>query len=316
MNSRLLQFFLIGSVILFLSGLAVWGQEWITGTIPSEPEITYMRTCTGVVERATYFEGSGCTTSFSSEGEIHCVVKVDVPSDAKYDSYSATMRWYAPGGELYREEKWKDLKRGKIWSLCNSIQISGTGFGGQWRVMFSVRRGPTKSLAFTIQRAITTGEEVSLPGRPQVEEPITGREQEPNDASGTANLLAFDEKVQGEVLFYSEDVYDQDWYRIELAGNEEYWLEVNAVGMTSQWLSPFSFLGVYAYQEAALVPMSLSWEAQQEVSEDRSLCDAVAPIQGPGTYYVFILAKDCEHDIYYSLQIATSKPEAAEEGES
>ena len=291
----------------------------------SRPDIIYMRTCDEVTERPTQFEASGWTSSFGSKESVYCVVKADIPPhDApRGRSYDATMSWYTPGGELYYEHDYNDLERGYIWSLWGSIYDAS--LTGEWRVVFSVKYGARKSLILTVYSSSSPDDapfpsfdfnppEWPFPSEPG-EEPVIGREQEPNETAGTANLLAFDEKVQGEVLFYSEDVYDQDWYRIELAGNEEYWLEVNAVGMTSQWLSPFSFLGVYVYQEAALVPMSLSWEAQQEVSEDRSLCDAVAPIQGPGTYYIFILAKDCEHDIYYSLQIATSKPEAAE-GES
>jgi len=306
---------LVGVVLILLITWGAWGQ-WHSIEEPSPVEITYMRTCSEIVERLNTFEARAWSASFSSQSErVYCVVKLDIPSDASLNKYWATMQWYTPNGDPYEQQKWDNLRRGKTWSLYGAIDVRGTeaaDLPGQWRVTFSVRRGPRKTVGFSIQRALTTGEGVSLPG-PGVGEPVTGREQEPNDAAGTANLLAFDEKVQGEVLFYSEDVYDQDWYRIELAGDEEYWLEVNAVGMTSQWLSPFGFLGVY--QGAALVPMSLSWDAQQEVSEDRSLCDAVVPIQGPGTYYVFIQAKDCEHDIYYSLQIATSKPEVAE-GES
>jgi len=318
-----------GLVFLMLIVCALAWAGWAS----SKPEITYMRTCQKVIERATSFEASGWISAFSEGNSVYCVVKLYIPFDSPQPSYSASLRWYTPAGELYSERKFDDLerKRGSArWSLWDSIE--NVNLAGYWRVTFSVQRGPTKTVAFSVG-SVAVSEPISPPPSAEAisrlstpsptpeqepeegEKAITGREQEPNDAAGAANLLAFDEKVQGEVLFYSEDVYDQDWYRIELAGNEEYWLEVNAVGMTSQWLSPFSFLGVYVYQEAALVPMSLPWEAQQEVSEDRSLCDAVAPIQGPGTYYIFILAKDCEHDIYYSLQIATSKPEVAE-GES
>ena len=73
-----------------------------------------MRTCTSVTERPSQFEASGWTMQFSVGDAVYSVVKVDVPYDASRSFYDATMKWYAPNGDLYYEHDYKNLERGYI----------------------------------------------------------------------------------------------------------------------------------------------------------------------------------------------------------
>jgi len=337
-----------GKHVLWMGiGLLIVSSSVLTAWPSSRPKITYMRTCIRVIKGAAQFDASGWTASFNSGDTIYCVVKVDVPYDASNFSYDATMSWYTPNGDLYYEHDYDDLERGYIWSLWGSVY--NASLAGEWRVVFSVTHGPKKSLVFTVGSTVPQDDlsisppDIGLPPpaldlpdigsqptfppdfldylqptppaiEPPSVEPVIGREQEPNEGSETANLLKLDERVQGEVRFYSDEVYDQDWFRIRLANDREYWLEINAVGTTSSWLSPINFLKLYDGDRLDQ-PLSFSSQSNQEKREDHSTCDALVPIQGPGTFYILIQSQDCEHDIYYSLQIATSKPKAGE-GES
>jgi hypothetical protein len=285
----------------------------------SQPEITQILMCR---ERPTEFEARGWTSSFTSEDDsVYCLAKVNIPSSASKRSYDATLKWYAPDSELYYTHEYDDLKRGYTWSLWGSISVRGAraaDLTGTWRVVFSVKFGPSKSHTFTIKSSTSSTRTPSplldwpLISQPAQEKPVIGREEEPNETSQTANLLGLDEGVQGETRFYSNTVYDQDWFRINLESNRKYWLVINAVGTTSQWLSPASFLRLYK-SDRLNDPLSFSSYSRQEHSEERSTCDLVVPLQGPATYYISISAQECEHDVIYSLQVATTEPEWVEE---
>ena len=124
----------------------------------SSPEIMSMKTCTEVKEYPTYFDARGWTTSFHLGQTVYCVIKVGIPSDAPRDFYRGTLRWYKPNGDLYDEWKAEDLKRGYIWSLWASINLSTTrasNLTGQWRVVFSLSPGPSKTLPFSVGPAST-----------------------------------------------------------------------------------------------------------------------------------------------------------------
>lgn len=301
-------------IVLLIVCLSAWA-----GWAGSQPEITQILTCR---EKPTRFEPRGWTSSFTSEDEsVYCLAEVSIPSSASRRSYDATLKWYAPDGELYYTHEYEDLKHGYTWSLWGSIHVSGAraaDLTGPWRVVLSVKFGPSKSHTFTIKSSAPSTEAPSSLldwppiSQPAPEEPVIGREDEPNETSQTANLLRLDEGVQGEARFYSNEVYDQDWFHINLGSDRKYWLVINAVGTTSQWLSPVSFLRLYK-SDRLNDPLNFSSYSRQERGEERSTCDLVVLLQGPGTYYILISAQDCEHDVIYSLQVATTKPEWAEE---
>ena len=125
-----------------------------TGYASSRPEIIEMRTCTEVKEWATSFDAQAWTFLFSSSARfIYCVVKVRIPCDASRHSYSAELEWYTPGGDLYRTQEYKELDRCSVWSLAGSIPVAGTqaaGIPGQWKVVFSMKYGPRKTIFFTL----------------------------------------------------------------------------------------------------------------------------------------------------------------------
>jgi len=107
-----------------------------------------------VKEWATSFDAQAWTFLFSSSARfIYCVVKVRVPCDASRHSYSAELEWYTPGGDLYRTQEYKELDRCSVWSLAGSIPVAGTqatGMPGQWKVVFSMKYGPRKTIFFTL----------------------------------------------------------------------------------------------------------------------------------------------------------------------
>ena len=305
-------------VLWFAVGVVVLSLAW-PGLAGSQPEITEILMCR---EKPTEFEARGWTSSFTSEDEsIYCLAEVSIPSSASKRSYDATLKWYAPDSKLYYTHEYDDLKRGYTWSLWGSIHVSGAraaGLTGTWRVVLSVKFGPSKSHTFTIKSSAPSTKAPSPPfdwspiSQPTPEEPVIGREEEPNETSQTANLLRLNEGVQGEARFYSNTVYDQDWFRINLGSDRKYWLVINAIGTTSQWLSPASFLRLYK-SDRLDDPLSFSSYSKQERSEERSICDLVVPLQGLATYYILISTRDCEHDVIYSLQVATTEPEWVEE---
>lgn len=308
-------------VLWSVVGVVVLSLAW-PGLAGSQPEITEILTCK---ERPAQFEARGWTSSFTSEDEsVYCLARVAIPASASRRSYSASLKWYTPNGDLYYEHEYEDLKRGYTWALWGSIRVSGAraaDLPGPWRVVLLVKFGPRKTQTFTITKAGIPSYELPFPptglpewpalGEPD-QAPVAGREEEPNETSETANLLELDEGVQGETRFYSSEVYDQDWFRINLGSDRKYWLVINAVGTTSHWLSPNSFLRLYKGDWLS-DPLSYSSYLRQEQNENRSTCDLVVPLQGPGTHYILISAQDCEHDVIYSLQVATTKPEWVEE---
>jgi len=280
-----------------------------------------MRTCTKVVKgtTSTQFEASGWSTSFGSGDTVYCVVKVSVPYYASLRSYAATMKWYAPSGKVYGRNTYGNLERGSTWYLWG--WVDGVSDAGEWRVSFSVDHGPRKSLIFTVKPNISL-DVPSLPSFPLIGLPtfptevtptsVSGREQEPNETAQTANRLKLGERVQGEAHFYSRETYDQDWFCISLTNSEDYWLEVNAVGMASQWLVPASFLLVYK-NDALGDPLTLPSYLRQEKGEDRSTCDIVQPLHGPGKYYILISVRDCGYDVAYSVAVSSTRPEWTKE---
>ncbi len=140
-----------------------------------------MRTCREVIERPNTFEPRGWTTSFDTGDIVNCVLKLEIPNCAPRQSYTGTMRWYAPNGDLYHEWKLKDLDRNTTWSLydwINTAEWPARSMPGQWRIHFSLRQGPSKSVLFTVSGPL--GEEVSVPSvEQQVPSPVGPPNQPP-----------------------------------------------------------------------------------------------------------------------------------------
>ena len=138
--------------------LAIFSLLVCAAHADSRPEIMSMKTCTEVKEYPNYFDARGWTTAFHLGQTVYCVIKVGIPPDADRDSYRGTLRWYKPNGDLYHEWKAKDLKRGYIWSLWASINLStirASNLTGQWRVVFSLSPGPSKAVPFSVSPAPT-----------------------------------------------------------------------------------------------------------------------------------------------------------------
>lgn len=293
--------FLVGGLFLLVFVSAGWGAQ---------PTITYMRTCSEVIKGhgSEPFEAKGWTSTFDIGDTVYCVVRVRIPYYASYYSYPATMTWRTPDGKIYRKHDWS-LRRGSEWYLWGWIE--GVSQVGEWRVTFSLEHGPRKTITFTVK-----GIDLSLPeepsgSMPSVPQPVKGREVEPNETAGTANLVTFDASIQGEARFYTQEIFDQDWFYIELSGDVDYWLEINAVGMTDQWLSPAMFLRLYKGSRLD-APLDYFSYSRQQKDEERSSCDVVVPLRGPGRYYIVVSAQECGFDIAYSLRVSTTRPEWTE----
>jgi len=309
---------------IFTAFLLITGLFTIACVAGSVPKVTSMRTCTSVTQRPSQFEASGWTMRFNVGDTVYCVVKVDVPYDASRSSYDATIKWYTPNGDLYHEHDYKDLERGYIWSLWGSIDSAN--IAGQWRVTFSLRYATSRSVMFTVSGTSSADGPLfnppstdyqqpsldlpSLPAAPPSSAPtlavVVGREQEPNESIHTANTLTLDERVQGEMLYYSQAIYDQDWFSIYLPDTRKYWIEINAVGETSDWLSPANFVSLYVRNDAGKIGFS-SYSSQKRNTES-STCDVVIPLTGPGKYYILLSTHDFEHNLVYSLQVVTTIP--------
>ncbi len=275
----------------------------------SVPKVTYMRTCTAVTERPSQFEASGWTMQLNVGDAVYCVVKVDVPYDASRRSYDATMKWYTPSGDLYYQHEYKNLERGYIWSLWGSIDSAN--LLGQWRVTFSLRFATSRSVSFTVgSSSSTNGSSFAPPSSAPQSEPVVGRELEPNETITTANVLTLDKRVQGEAQYYSQAIYDQDWFEIYLPMARTYWVEVNAVGETSDWFSLEDFIDVYTSDTTKAVRFS-SYSSQKRGTA-QSTCDVVIPLTGPGKYYILLSTHDFGHNLVYSLQVVTIIPAWAE----
>jgi len=274
------------------------------GACASVPRITYMRTCSSVQERPSQFEASGWSMQFTAGDSVYCVIKADIPHDAAKRSYSATLRWYAPDGDLYYEHDYKDLDRGYIWSLWGSI--NSVDIPGQWRVTFSLRYAASRSVSFTVN----AGPAPVQPAEPESIRPVIGREMEPNDDVSNANVLTLAKRVQGEGRYYTDTICDDDWFTFTLPAVGKYWLEISAVAETSAWLSPRDFVSVY--HTDSTIAMDFSSYSRQERDEERSSCDAVIPLIGPGNYFVHISSCSCHYDLVYSLLLTTTIPSWAQ----
>lgn len=120
--------------------------------------IEWMDLGTDYVEISDRFILKGRSRTFTTDVErIVLVVRLSIPGSARYHSYDATVRWYAPDGSLYLEQKVEDLERGFYWSIARSLEVAGTEAAqlvGRWRVEFVVRGGPRKSLVFTLEHPV------------------------------------------------------------------------------------------------------------------------------------------------------------------
>jgi len=309
--------------------LLITGLFGIACLARSIPKITSMRVCTSVTERPGEFKASGWTLQFDVGDTIYCVVKVDVSHDASRSSYDGVMRWYGPSGDLYYEHNYENLERGYIWSLWGSIDEAS--IAGEWRVTFSLRYATSKTVLFTVSGPPSAGELLfnppntnyhqplpdlpSLPASPPSGAPpdvvVVGREQEPNESMQTANMLALDKLVQGEARYFSQAIYDQDWFEIYLPGTRTYWVEINAVSETSDWFSPEDFISLY-YAGDVTLAIRFSSYSDRKRDTTHSTCDVVIPLTGPGKYYIVLSTHDFEHNLVYSLQVATTIPAWAE----
>ncbi|MGC9530334.1 MAG: hypothetical protein ACP5G2_07010, partial [Candidatus Bipolaricaulaceae bacterium] len=179
--------------------------------------------------------------SFTVDHEfIYFIAKVRVPRDATWRAYRARLVWHSPDGSEFRVRE--DLERGYIWSLRDRLPVRGSpaaGLPGTWRIVLSISFGPSRSTTFTLAGRSTSAAGDDLPADSA---PVEGREREPNNTVATANLLTHGSPVQGELRYFSAAVYDQDWFVVRLAEGRRAWLEVNAVGSTSGWVTPRAFL--------------------------------------------------------------------------
>jgi hypothetical protein len=238
------------------------------------------------------------------------------------------MRWYTPSGDLYYEHNYENLQRGYIWSLWGAIDKASEA--GQWRVTFSLRYATSKSVLFTVSGTSSTdgslfgslntdyqqpsldlpGLEITPPSSVPPSGVVVGREKEPNESIQTANTLTLGERMQGEARYYSQAIYDQDWFEIYLPGTGKYWVEINAVAETSDWLSATDFVSLYVRNDTERIGFS-SYSSQKR-NTDSSTCNIVIPLTGPGKYYIKLSTHDIAHNLVYSLCVTTTIPAWAE----
>jgi hypothetical protein len=156
------------------------------GYASSRPEILEMRTCRGVKEWATSFDAKDWTFAFSgSDKYIYCVVKVRIPCGASRSDYSAELEWYTPEGYVYKTQEYNELHSCSVWSLSGYIQVAGTKAAtmpGQWKVVFTMKFGPRRSVSFTLgessssQSVPSVPESVDLPASPVFANPSLSAE--------------------------------------------------------------------------------------------------------------------------------------------
>ncbi|MHA1813187.1 MAG: hypothetical protein ACTSYX_07110 [Candidatus Thorarchaeota archaeon] len=256
-------------------------------------------------------------------------MRVDVPHDSSRSSYDGIMRWYAPNGDLYYEHDYKDLDSDYIWSLWGSIDEAN--IAGEWRVTFSLCYATSRSVRFTVSGTSSADGLLLNPPSTDYQQPlfdlpniptippssvppsgaVIGREKEPNESIQTPNTLTLDERVQGEARYYSQAIYDQDWFEIDLPSTRTYWVEINAVGETSDWIAPEDFVTLY-YAGNVTVTIRFSSHSNQQRDTTHSTCDVVIPLTGPGKYYIKLSTHDSEYNLVYSLQVRTTIPAWAE----
>ena len=185
-----------------------------------------MKTCTEVKEYPNYFEARGWTMSFSAGDIVNCVLKLKIPNCAPRESYTGTMRWYTPDGEIYGEWRVQDLKRNTIWSLYDWIDTgkdAATSMTGQWRVAFSLSGGPSKTVPFTVSGPSREGssvpsveEEAPSPIRPANQPPVasfTFSPTSPSVSEKAGESIQFDasgsKDPDGRIVLYEWD-FDSD----------------------------------------------------------------------------------------------------------
>ena len=142
--------------------------------------IEWMDLGTDYVEISDRFILKGRSRTFTTDVErIVLVVRLSIPGSARYHSYDATVRWYAPDGSLYLEQKVEDLERGFYWSIARSLEVAGTEAAqlvGRWRVEFVVRGGPRKSLVFTLEHPVVRQPPTPSPREERKQRVETGSE--------------------------------------------------------------------------------------------------------------------------------------------
>jgi len=298
----------MGLIVLLTAAMALAG--WA-----ARPQILEFKTCRQIRETPTSFQPSGWTSSFTTEDEyVYCVVKVRIPRNASRRKYDAKLIWYTPTGSVFKEDTFEDLERGYIWSLRGEMRIRGTvaaSLLGEWQLKFMVSYGPQRTITFTISSP-NTGPQHRAPTQGQSQLPVQssfvkGRELEPNDTPDTANRLALNTPVQGELKYFSQKVYDQDWFMVTVPAGESLWLVINAVGETPFWVSPACFLWLYMGEDLK-PPGLLHWESQQQRGEEVSTCELALQLEGAATYFIKLDVRQCRYNLAYAITVADAPP--------
>jgi len=156
---------------------------WLVSFLGLAQTIDWMDLGTDYVEVSDRFLLKGRGRTFTTDvEEIVLVVRLSIPSSARFRTYNAVVRWYAPDGSLYLEQEVTDLERGYYWSIARRLEVAGTPaaqLAGQWRVEFAVRHGPKGSLSFTLEHPVVR------------QAPTPSPREEPEQRAGTGSEFSF-----------------------------------------------------------------------------------------------------------------------------
>ena len=160
-------------------------------------KVEQMVFCKGIHEWEHKYQPLDRTTTFSPDDQyVYCFLKIHAE-----EAVDVTVKWTTPSGGLYYTHTY-ELEAPRpgyytTWSLRPRLAINGAraaGLTGTWSVRVSLSSGFGKRGEFDIigPAPIEPTLPPALPTTPSneqsSEEPIEGREEEPNDSLKSANL--------------------------------------------------------------------------------------------------------------------------------
>jgi len=264
------------------------------------------------------------TTTFSPQDQyVYCFLKIHAE-----EAVDVTVKWITPSGELYHTDSYelKAPPRGyyTIWSLSPRLAIDGTrvaSLTGIWKVRVSLSPGFGKTKEFKIvgQSPIELPSLPIIPTpslvQPSPEEPIKGREEEPNDSVENANLIDVDSLIQGKTYYHSAQLFDQDWFKIVLPLNKTYWFCISFFGSRALFIQdapgdlklslPYEVFEAHDLDHA--ISGTLHQQYMTSYEKDSVDCMSAFEVHGPGVFYIRIFSE--LSDVVYSVRVGDSLPD-------
>jgi len=298
----------------------------ITANASVSCEVEEMVFCKGIHEWEHRYQPLDRTTTFSPEDQyVYCFLKIHAEK-----AVDVTVKWTAPSGELYHTHSYEleAPPRGYFttWSLRPRLAINGSraaSLTGTWKVRVSLSPGFGKTKEFDIvgQPSIELPPPpifpTPSPAQPPPEEPIEGREEEPNDSLKSANLIETDSLIQGETYYHSPQLFDQDWFEAVLPLNQTYWVCVNYIGSRALFVQdatgdlklslPYAVFEEHNLDHA--IGGALHQQYTTNYETDTVDCMSAFEVRGPGIFYIRIFSE--LSDLVYSLRVMPALPDWA-----